>query len=714
MKISVSVIVALLCCSMATLADAAVPLDPCTQEECLWTTIEAEDYDQGGQNVAYFDKTPGNKGGRYRNDDVDIWSIGPNNYYTGANASGEWLNYSIGVPFDGIYRLDIRTATPKSDRRVRVEFDGVDKTGSLTIPGTGGWINWNSLIADVELSSGEQVMRLVMEKGGLNIDRISVLYLGDEATAATPSITPNGGSFSGSVKVTLKTPTPGAVIYYTVDGTTPTTDSLQYAGPFVLTANAIVKAFAVKSGYNDSSVASAAFVSEQKSYLLMDLGTMGYTDSYAVSINNNGKIVGNAGPKWGNEGFKWSNGRATFLLPEGFFYIIKPDGSTSKEYPDWYETSAINDINEIAGWYEDPYPEDGIIWHADGDTIVFLHGYIRPVDINNQNQVLFGYPDERDGSGIYHNGEYTFFSGELEFDNPYAINDLGQYVGEEYMDLNNRAYIAQNGEKLDLNTQIQNQFDGQLITARDINNKGQIIGESSLGSYLFYNGQVSILGPHGVTAINEHDQIVGSHYLHENGKFWDLNALITSDVPYADFAAVDINNAGQIIGNAVIDGSTHAVLLNPCIGGACLWTTIQAEDYDQGGPNVAYFDNTPGNKGSHYRNDDVDLWPRGDYNYYTGSNATGEWLNYSIGVPFDGRYRLDIVMATPRNDRRISIEFDSVNETGPLTLPNTGGWKNWQTFSAEVDLNSGEQVMRLVIEKGGLNIDRISMYYLGN
>jgi hypothetical protein len=36
-------------------------------------TIQAEDYELGGQNVAYYDKTIGNAGGQYRNDDVDIW-----------------------------------------------------------------------------------------------------------------------------------------------------------------------------------------------------------------------------------------------------------------------------------------------------------------------------------------------------------------------------------------------------------------------------------------------------------------------------------------------------------------------------------------------------------------------------------------------------------------------------------------------------------------
>ena len=69
----------------------------------LRLTIQAEDYDQGGQNAAYFDKTPGNKSGQYRSDDVDIWKYGTSIYYTGSNATDEWMNYTIDVPYDGNY-----------------------------------------------------------------------------------------------------------------------------------------------------------------------------------------------------------------------------------------------------------------------------------------------------------------------------------------------------------------------------------------------------------------------------------------------------------------------------------------------------------------------------------------------------------------------------------------------------------------------------------
>ena len=79
-----------------------------------------------------------------------------------------------------------------------------------------------------------------------------------EKTAA-PVISPNGGTFTGSQTVTITCAAPDAVIYYTMDGTTPTVDSTKYAGGFTLTASAAVKAFAVSADAAASDIVTAVF-----------------------------------------------------------------------------------------------------------------------------------------------------------------------------------------------------------------------------------------------------------------------------------------------------------------------------------------------------------------------------------------------------------------------------------------------------------------------
>src|SRR3989442_1078519 len=77
--------------------------------------------------------------------------------------------------------------------------------------------------------------------------------------AAPPTFSPASGTFVGSVTVTLSTATSGATIYYTTDGSTPTTASSAYTGPVPLTTTTTLRAMAAASGMSNSSVTSATY-----------------------------------------------------------------------------------------------------------------------------------------------------------------------------------------------------------------------------------------------------------------------------------------------------------------------------------------------------------------------------------------------------------------------------------------------------------------------
>ena len=97
---------------------------------------------------------------------------------------------------------------------------------------------------------------------------------------ATPTIT-TAQSLNGAVIVTLAEGTTGATIYYTLDGSTPTTGSQVYQAPFLVASNLTVNAIAAASGYNNSAVASQSFSPNIAS------GTLVWSDEFANSGTSN-------------------------------------------------------------------------------------------------------------------------------------------------------------------------------------------------------------------------------------------------------------------------------------------------------------------------------------------------------------------------------------------------------------------------------------------
>lgn len=92
-------------------------------------------------------------------------------------------------------------------------------------------------------------------------------------TAATPTVTTTAAQ-NGAVIATIKTATSNAVIYYTLDGSAPTTASQVYQAPFLVTSNITVKAMAVVSGYKNSDVGTQAFTQSIPS------GTLVWSDEF--------------------------------------------------------------------------------------------------------------------------------------------------------------------------------------------------------------------------------------------------------------------------------------------------------------------------------------------------------------------------------------------------------------------------------------------------
>jgi hypothetical protein len=132
--------------------------------------VQAENFDNGAAGVAYVDTNTTNSGGAYRSTGVDIApSTDPTGggHYLGWTKAGEWLKYTVDVAASGTYTLQTRLASLGSGGRFHIEVDGVDRTGSIAVPDTGAWNNWQTLpTPNVALTAGQHVLRVVMEAVG--------------------------------------------------------------------------------------------------------------------------------------------------------------------------------------------------------------------------------------------------------------------------------------------------------------------------------------------------------------------------------------------------------------------------------------------------------------------------------------------------------------------------------------------------------------------
>jgi len=89
-----------------------------------------------------------------------------------------------------------------------------------------------------------------------------------ETPAAAPVFSPPAGKYTGTKNVTLKSTTPGATIYYTVNGATPTTASVKYSGAIPISASTTLQAIATATNYTSSTVTTAVYTITRSSHAL--------------------------------------------------------------------------------------------------------------------------------------------------------------------------------------------------------------------------------------------------------------------------------------------------------------------------------------------------------------------------------------------------------------------------------------------------------------
>ena len=144
-------------------------------------------------------------------------------------------------------RNKLRLRIPLAAQTIYYTTDGSTPTASST-KYTGAF----------QLSTDATVQAIASASGYLQSAVASATYNFNTQTPM-PQFSPAGGTYTTTQAVTISDSTSGAVIYYTTNGSTPTTSSTKYTGPITVSTNTVINAMATFSGLTNSNVASASY-----------------------------------------------------------------------------------------------------------------------------------------------------------------------------------------------------------------------------------------------------------------------------------------------------------------------------------------------------------------------------------------------------------------------------------------------------------------------
>ena len=159
-------------------------------------TVQAENYDTGGQGVAYNVTSVNGTGNSYRSDGVDleVTTDTGGGYDLGWTASGQWFRYTVNVATAGAYTVSFRVAAidAVTDALHISNSAGTNLSGSVNVPATGAWQTWTNVKATVTLPAGQQTLTINQDKGGWNLNYATFTSnsSGEGAYGGTPAAVP--------------------------------------------------------------------------------------------------------------------------------------------------------------------------------------------------------------------------------------------------------------------------------------------------------------------------------------------------------------------------------------------------------------------------------------------------------------------------------------------------------------------------------------------
>ena len=162
-------------------------------------TVQAANYDTGGQGVAYNVTATNGTANTYRSDGVDLedtadtldTTAAGGAYDVGWTGTGQWFHYTVNVATAGTYTVGLRVAAPAAvtDALHIDNSAGTNLSGNVNLAATGGYQDWATVNATVTLPAGQQVLTIDQDNAGWNVH-----YLSFTANSTTTGDAPYGGT----------------------------------------------------------------------------------------------------------------------------------------------------------------------------------------------------------------------------------------------------------------------------------------------------------------------------------------------------------------------------------------------------------------------------------------------------------------------------------------------------------------------------------------
>jgi hypothetical protein len=628
-------------------------------------SIEAEDFDNGGESIAYHDTDNANRGdSNYRPEagvDIEARNLASNHNSIGWSEESEWTKYTINVLESGTYRIETYCVSGVDNGKFHLEIDEIPVCRVLRSPSHSDWGNFTkaAIAENVQLTAGIHVFTWY-SYGSINVDKFTFVRTGEWTGEVSV------GNFNYPIEKKMTNP-------LFIDFDSPMWNSPGIGALYAADPSAHVWADGRLYVYASHDMEPPAACDRMDRYHVFSTDDMeNWTD--------HGEILNSSQVSWGLPagGLMWAPDCA-YNPQNQTYYLYFPHISGSQWGSDW---------------------KIGVATSKDPTQNFVVQGFIEGLEPLIDPCVFV---DDDGQPYIYHGGGGACMAGKLD------INDWTKLDGsmQKMMglaDFHEATWVHKYNGKYYLSYADNHGADG--------NQMRYAISDSPLGpwnekgAYLYATGTGT---DHG--SIVEYKRKWYAFYHTSNYSGHDfLRSVCVDSLEYNEDGSIRmVQNYGT-----PYQGIVRTVIKTDHPSDIAL--ELEAEDFNDGGEHSAYHDKNSniGNNTTYRPNEKVDLYTNNGTTY-VGDFIKGEWIRYTITVEETALYDIDCLVSANENGSRFHVSMNGTNLSGKLTIPVNAAFSSVK--AKNILINAGENYVDIRADEGNFNVDklifRISESYQG-